>query len=132
MVKFPVLFFLFTFLMYHEQGFRDIKTLLRLFFSFIILHLTIYLNWSNKDSCTYHFVEKKFSLLDIVGGSCFVKKIFLKNFAKLAVKHLWQSLFLIKLLALGLQMYQKEALAQLFSFPFCKFLRTPFFIERLW
>ena len=53
--------------------------------------------------------------------------MFLKNFAKLAVKHLWQSLFLIKLLALGLQIYQKEALAQLFSFECCKIFKNTFF-----
>ena len=52
----------------------------------------------------------------------FYKKVVLKNFAKFTGKHLCQSLFLIKLQALGL----------CFPVNFAKFLRTPFFIEHLW
>ena len=38
----------------------------------------------------------------------FCKKGFLKNFVKLTEKHLWQSLFLNKLQAWGLQIYLKK------------------------
>ena len=49
---------------------------------------------------------------------CSVKKCFLKNFAKLTRKSLFQSLFLIELQATACNFFKREALAQLF---YCKF-----------
>ena len=50
---------------------------------------------------------------------CSVKKGALRNFAKLTVKHLCQSLFLNNSI-------KKETLAQCFPVNFAKFLRIPF------
>ena len=64
----------------------------------------------------------------------FYKKGFPRNFAKLAGKHLCQSLFFNKVAGLGPQacnFINKETLAQVFPVNFAKFLRTPFFTEHL-
>ena len=55
----------------------------------------------------------------------FYKKIVLKNFAKLPGKHLWQSLFFIKLQA-------SATLAQVFSSEFCEIFKKSFFAEQVW
>ena len=55
---------------------------------------------------------------------CSVRKGVLRNFAKFAGKHLYQSLFLLKLQTCNF--IKKEALAQVFSKTFAKFLRSPF------
>ena len=52
----------------------------------------------------------------------FCKKGVLRNFAKLTGKHLCQGLFFIK----------KRLWHRCFPINFVKFLRTPFFTERLW
>ena len=60
-----------------------------------------------------------------------MQKGVLRNFIKFTGKHLCQILFLMKLQASGLQHYQKETLAQVFScdiYEICKntfFHRTP-------
>ena len=55
----------------------------------------------------------------------FCKKGFLKNFVKLTGKHLWQSLFLNKLQAWGLQIYlKKDSDTGIF--------KNTFFIEHVW
>ena len=57
---------------------------------------------------------------------CSIKKGFLRNFAKFTGKHLLQSLFFNKVVGLQVcNFIKKEALAQMFSCEFCKFLRTP-------
>ena len=56
----------------------------------------------------------------------FCKKRYLQNFANFTGKHLCWSLFLIKLQALGLQLYKKETPTKAIScIKFAKFLRTP-------
>ena len=58
---------------------------------------------------------------------CSVKKGILRNFAKFTGKHMCQtpeSLFLIRPEACNF--IKKETLAQVFSWEFCKILRTPF------
>ena len=63
---------------------------------------------------------------------CSVRKGVLRNFAKFTRKHLWQSLFLIKLQAWGLQLYVKKGtLAQVFSCKFCEISKNAFFIGHL-
>ena len=61
----------------------------------------------------------------------FYKKGVLKNFAKLTGKHLCQSLFFNKVAVLGLQLYQKETLAQVFSCKFCEISKNTFFYKIL-
>ena len=56
---------------------------------------------------------------------CSVKKGVLRDFAKLTRKHLCQSIRPATLL-------KKRLLHRYFPVNFAKFLRTPFFIERLW
>ena len=62
----------------------------------------------------------------------FYKKGVLKNFTKFTGKHLYQSLFLIKLQASDLQLYGKETLAQVFSCEFCEIFKNTFFTGHLW
>ena len=50
----------------------------------------------------------------------------LRNFTKFTGKHLCQRLFLIKLQALGLQLYQNEFLAQVFSCEFREISKNTF------
>ena len=57
---------------------------------------------------------------------CAVRKDVLHNFSKFTGKHLCQSLFLIKLLALACNFIAKGSLAQMFFVNFAKFLGTPF------
>ena len=72
--------------------------------------------------CIIHL--KKYCQPDSV-TEVFCKKDVLRNFSKLTGKHLRQSLFF------GLQLYQKETLAQVLSCEFEKFLRTAFLTEHL-
>ena len=62
--------------------------------------------------------------------SCSVKKGFLKNFADFTGKHLYVSLFLIKLPE-GLQLYLKETPTQLFSCEICQIFEDTYFDEYL-
>ena len=61
----------------------------------------------------------------------FCKKGALRNFAKFTGKHLYQSLFLNKVVGLACNLIKKESLAQVFPVNFTKFLSTPFFTEHL-
>ena len=57
------------------------------------------------------FFAKKVNGFLAIGSShqrCSIKKVALKNFAKFPGKHLWHSLFLIKLQAWGLELYQER------------------------
>ena len=63
--------------------------------------------------------------------TCSVRKDVLRTLAKFTGKHLCQSLFLIKIQASGLQLYQKENLAQVFSCEFCQISKNTFFTEHL-
>ena len=54
-----------------------------------------------------------------------MKKGVLKNFANFTGKRMCWSPFLIKLQALGLELYYKETPTQLVFFKFAKMLRTP-------
>ena len=58
----------------------------------------------------------------------FCRKCILRNFAKFTGKHLFQGLYFNKVAGLGLacKFIEKEALAQVFSVNFAKFLKTPF------
>ena len=58
---------------------------------------------------------------------CSVRKGVVRNFAKFAGKHLCQSLFFNKVFLL-----KKTLWHRCFPVNFTKFLRTPFFTERLW
>ena len=79
----------------------------------------------------------KNSILDVRQGSEYAseaatrdvlyKKGVLKTFAKFTGKHLYKSLFLIKLEAQACNLIKKETLAQVFPVNFAKFLRTSFF-----
>ena len=60
----------------------------------------------------------------------FCKNGFLKNFSKLTEEHLYQSLFLNKVVGLR-NFIKKEALAQAFSYEFCEIFKNTFFIEHL-
>ena len=63
----------------------------------------------------------------------FCKRGVLRNLVKFTGKHLRQSLFLIKLQAWGLQLWQKKRLwLRCFPVNFAKFLRTHFLTEHLW
>ena len=59
-----------------------------------------------------------------------MKKGELRNFAKFAGKHLFQTLFLIKLQALGLQLYEKRDCGTGVSCEFCEISKKTFFTER--
>ena len=61
----------------------------------------------------------------------FFKKVVLRNLTKFTGKHLCQSLFFNKVAGFSLQLYLKEALAQLFSCEFCEIFKNPFFKEHL-
>ena len=63
---------------------------------------------------------------------CFVRKDVLKNVAKFIGKHLCQSLFCIKMLALICNFIKNETLAQLLSCEFCEISKNAFFKEHLW
>ena len=56
----------------------------------------------------------------------FCKNGVLENFTKFTRKHLCQSLFLIRLQASGLQLYQKETLVQVFSCKYCEIFKNTF------
>ena len=67
------------------------------------------------------------------GPEVFCKRGVLRNLVKFTGKHLRQSLFLIKLQAWGLQLWQKKRLwLRCFPVNFAKFLRTHFLTEHLW
>ena len=55
---------------------------------------------------------------------CSIKEGFLKNFANLTGKHLWQSLFFNRVVGLS-------PLAKVFSCEFCKIFKNNFFMEHL-
>ena len=66
--------------------------------------------------------------MDLIRSSrpdVFRKKGILRNFAKFIGKHLRQSLFFNK--AAGLQLYQKQALAQVLHVNFAKISKSIFF-----
>ena len=58
----------------------------------------------------------------------FCKKSVLGNFSKLTEKYLCWSSFLIKLQVWGLQLYQKETSAQVFSSEFCEIFNNTYFV----
>ena len=64
----------------------------------------------------------------------FCKKGVIRNFAKFTGKHLCQSLFFNKVASLDLQLYKKEALAQVFSCEFSEICKKTFYFltEHLW
>ena len=63
----------------------------------------------------------------------FCKRGVLRNFTKFTGKHLCQSLFFNKIAGLSSATLLKKRLwHRCFPVNFMKFLRTPFFIERLW
>ena len=77
-----------------------------------------------KDKCSHH------------GSS--VRNFVLRNFKKVAGmgRYLFQSLFFLNkvtdLSQAGLQLYEKETLAQVFSSQFCKISKNICFTEHLW
>ena len=54
-----------------------------------------------------------------------MKKLFLKDFAKVTRKHLCQSLFFNNVI-------KKDTLAQMFFCEFCKDFKNSFLVEHLW
>ena len=97
-------------------------------FSYLIVQLLILgLRYSE---CCFFFYSS------IYGSShrrCSVKKGVLKNFANFTGKHLFWSLFLIKLQAsgLGLQLYQKETPKKAFSCEICEIFKNTYFGKHL-
>ena len=66
--------------------------------------------------------------LEVLRNSrCFVKKVFLKNFANFAGKHLWWSLFLTKSQTQGCNFIKKRLQHRWFPVKFVEFSRTPIF-----
>ena len=64
---------------------------------------------------------------------CSVKIGVLRNLTKFTGQHLCQSLFFIKVSGLGpATLFKKRLWNRCFPVNFVKFLRTPFYIERLW
>ena len=61
-----------------------------------------------------------------------MKKGVLRNFVKLAGKHLCQSLFFNKVANGTCNIIKKETLAQEFSCEFCEISKNTFFTEHLW
>ena len=62
---------------------------------------------------------------------CSIRKRFLKNFSIFIEKPLCWTLFLIKLQASELQLYQKETPTQVFSCEYCKNFKNIYFEEHL-
>ena len=62
---------------------------------------------------------------------CSTKKDFLENFAIFTEKHLCWGLFLVKLQALGRQLYQKETPAQVSYCEYCKIFKNSYLEEHL-
>ena len=60
-----------------------------------------------------------------------MKKCVPKNLENFTGKHQCQRLFFHKVTDSGLQFYQKETLAQMFSYEFCKIFENNFFSEYL-
>ena len=60
-----------------------------------------------------------------------IKEVFLEFFTKFTGKHLYQSLFLIKLQALGLQFIRKKTVAHVFFCEFYEVFKSAFSIEHL-
>ena len=77
------------------------------------------------------FLEKQ-PTIESSSPEVFCKKGVLGNFAKLTGKHLWQSLFLIKLQAPPATLLKKRLWHKCFPVNFAKLLTTPFLIEHLW
>ena len=90
--------------------------------SFIWMIITVKLSLLRKN-CSYQFVFRS-SLLE-----WFRKKGFLENFSKLTGKHLYRSLFLIKLQACFIE---KRLRHRSFSVNSAKFLRLPISTKNLW
>ena len=90
--------------------------------SFIWMIITVKLSLLRKN-CSYQFVFRS-SLLEL-----FRKKGFLENSSKLTGKHLYRSLFLIKLQAYFIE---KRLRHRSFSVNFAKFLRPPISTKNLW
>ena len=88
-----------------------------------------------------HYYRKKTSIIDIdrvlntpLRSSrlqIFFKSGVLKNFANFTGKHLCLNLFLIKLQASRLQLYQKETPTQVLSCEICKNFKNTFFYRTL-
>ena len=86
-----------------------------------------------KKFVNYRTLEKIIIVLDIINQfrsshqRCSMQKGVLRNFIKFTGKHLCQSLFFNKVVASGLQHYQKKRLChRCFPVNFVKFLRTSF------
>ena len=62
---------------------------------------------------------------------CYLKKVFLKIFAKFTRKHRWQSLFFDEVAGGSCNFIKKETLSQVVSCEFCKIFKNNFLIERL-
>ena len=72
-------------------------------------------------------------LTEVVSRRCSVKKMFLKISQNSQENTCARVSFLIKIQALGLQLYQKERLRRkCFPANFAKFSRITFFIEHFW
>ena len=69
--------------------------------------------------------------IEAAARRCSLKNVALKTFTKFKRKHLCQSFFLIKLQAKGLQLYQMQAPAQVFSCEFSKIFNNAYFEEHL-
>ena len=75
---------------------------------------------------------KSLKLFCCIAQRCSVKKCFLKNFAKLTRKHLFQNFFLIELQVTACNFIKRETLVQLLSSEFSENFDNTFFIEHLW
>ena len=78
---------------------------------------------------TRNDIKRKVHLCRSSRPKVFCKKDALRNFPTFTGKHLCQSLCSS---LLGLQLYQKETLAQVFSCEFCQISERTFFTEQLW
>ena len=97
---------------------------------------TSYINMSLRFKVRH--IHSKFCQLHLILPRCrrrevFCKKGFHRNFAKLAGKHLCQSLFFNKVAGLRpVTLFKKRLWHRCFPVNFVKFLRTPFIIEHFW
>ena len=120
------------------------------------------LNWAHFMETTFHcwisvklcFLKEYYEWGSVIGkGSCYlsvgfyrsshqscsIKIAVLKNFAILVGKHLYRSLFLIKLLAIKLQawrsatflmqLFKKETPTKVFSCEYCEIFKNTYFEE---
>ena len=61
-----------------------------------------------------------------------IKKVFLENSQNSQESTCARVSILVKLRASGMQLFQKETLAQVFSCDFCEISKNTFFMEHLW